>query len=119
AVFTNNDDGHRTARDLAAKDVKIAAVIDVRPDAKARGDYRLITGGMVAGSRGRLGLKSIEVQANGRSEWIECGALGVSGGWNPNVHLFSHHRGRPVWNEPLQAFLPGENGPLGLIPAGA
>ncbi|TIT88475.1 MAG: sarcosine oxidase subunit alpha, partial [Mesorhizobium sp.] len=54
-----------------------------------------------------------------RSEWIECGALGVSGGWNPNVHLFSHHRGRPVWNEPLQAFLPGENGPLGLIPAGA
>ncbi|TIO63843.1 MAG: sarcosine oxidase subunit alpha, partial [Mesorhizobium sp.] len=69
--------------------------------------------------RGRLGLKSIEVQANGRSEWIECGALGVSGGWNPNVHLFSHHRGRPIWNESLQAFLPGEDGPPGLIPAGA
>ncbi|RWI66751.1 sarcosine oxidase subunit alpha family protein [Mesorhizobium sp.] len=119
AVFTNNDDGHRTARDLAAKDVQIAAVIDARPEAKARGDYRLIAGGMVTGSRGRLGLKSIEVQANGRSEWIECGALGVSGGWNPNVHLFSHHRGRPVWNEPLQAFLPGEEGALGLIPAGA
>ncbi|MER9651792.1 sarcosine oxidase subunit alpha family protein [Mesorhizobium sp. M0199] len=119
AVFTNNDDGHRTARDLAAKDVQIAAVIDVRPGAKARGDYRLIAGGMVTGSRGRLGLKSIEVQANGRPEWIECGALGVSGGWNPNVHLFSQHCGRPVWNEPLQAFLPGEDGPLGLIPAGA
>ncbi|TIS09858.1 MAG: sarcosine oxidase subunit alpha, partial [Mesorhizobium sp.] len=119
AVFTNNDDGHRTARDLAAKDVQIAAVIDARPEAKARGDYRLIAGGMVTGSRGRLGLKSIEVQANGRSEWIECGALGVSGGWNPNVHLFSHHRGRPIWNESLQAFLPGEDGPPGLIPAGA
>ncbi|MER9533877.1 sarcosine oxidase subunit alpha family protein [Mesorhizobium sp. M0309] len=119
AVFTNNDDGHRTARDLAAKDVQIAAVIDARPEAKARGDYRLIAGGTMTGSRGRLGLKSIEVQANGRSEWIECGALGVSGGWNPNVHLFSHHRGRPVWNEPLQAFLPGEDGPPGLIPAGA
>ncbi|TIT62806.1 MAG: sarcosine oxidase subunit alpha family protein [Mesorhizobium sp.] len=119
AVFTNNDDGHHTARDLAAKGVQIAAVIDARPEAKARGDYRLIAGGMVTGSRGRLGLKSIEVQANGRSESIECGALGVSGGWNPNVHLFSHHRGRPVWNEPLQAFLPGEDGPVGLIPAGA
>ncbi|RVD19578.1 sarcosine oxidase subunit alpha family protein [Mesorhizobium sp. M7A.F.Ca.ET.027.02.1.1] len=119
AVFTNNDDGHHTARDLAAKGVQIAAVIDARPEAKARGDYRLIAGGMVTGSRGRLGLKSIKVQENGRSEWIECGALGVSGGWNPNVHLFSHHRGRPVWNEPLQAFLPGEEGALGLIPAGA
>lgn len=119
AVFTNNEDGHRTARDLAAKGVQIAAVIDVRPEAKARGDYRLIAGAMVTGSRGRLGLTSIEVQANGRSEWIDCGAVGVSGGWNPNVHLASHHRSRPTWNEQLQAFLPGENGPSGLLVAGA
>ncbi|MDX0321819.1 sarcosine oxidase subunit alpha family protein [Sinorhizobium meliloti] len=119
AVFTNNDDGHRTARDLAAKGVQIAAVIDVRPDVKPRGHYRLIAGGVVTGSRGRLGLTSIEIQANGRSEWIECGALGVSGGWNPNVHLASHHRGHPVWNERLQAFLPGKNGPPGLFAAGA
>ncbi|MER9832387.1 sarcosine oxidase subunit alpha family protein [Mesorhizobium sp. M0134] len=119
AVFTNNDDGHRTARDLAAKGVHIAALIDVRPEARASADYRVIAGGMVTGSRGRLGLTAIEVSANGRREWIECGALGVSGGWNPNVHLTSHHRGRPVWNEPLQGFLPGEDGPLGLLPAGA
>ncbi|MER9074252.1 sarcosine oxidase subunit alpha family protein [Mesorhizobium sp. M0904] len=119
AVFTNNDDGHRTARDLAAKGVHIAAVIDARLEARASADYRVIAGGMVTASRGRLGLTAIEVSANGRREWIECGALGVSGGWNPNVHLTSHHRGRPVWNEPLQAFLPGEDGPLGLISAGA
>ncbi|NMG41456.1 sarcosine oxidase subunit alpha family protein [Chelativorans sp. ZYF759] len=119
AVFTNNDDGHRTARDLAAKGIQIAAVIDVRPEAKARGDYRLIAEGMVTGSRGRLGLTAIEVQADGKSEWINCGALGVSGGWNPNVHLASHHRGRPIWSDDLQAFLPGEGGPSGLLPAGA
>ncbi|RWI18169.1 sarcosine oxidase subunit alpha family protein [Mesorhizobium sp.] len=118
-VFTNNDDGHRTARDLASKGVHVAAVIDARPEAGASGDYRVIRGGVVTGSRGRLGLTAIEIHANGRREWIECGALGVSGGWNPNVHLFSHHRGRPVWNKPLQAFLPGEDGPLGLVPAGA
>ncbi|MER9177455.1 sarcosine oxidase subunit alpha family protein [Mesorhizobium sp. M0955] len=119
AVFTNNDDGHRTARDLASKGVHVAAVIDARPEAGASGDYRVIRGGVVTDSRGRLGLTAIEIHANGRREWIECGALGVSGGWNPNVHLFSHHCGRPVWNEPLQAFLSGEDGPLGLIPAGA
>ncbi|RWI34125.1 MAG: sarcosine oxidase subunit alpha family protein [Mesorhizobium sp.] len=119
AVFTNNENGHRTACNLAAKGVDIAAVIDARPEAKARGDYRLIAGGVVTGSRGRLGLTSIEVQTKGRSEWIDCGALGVSGGWNPNVHLASHHRGQPTWNEQLQAFLPGENGPSGLRAAGA
>lgn len=119
AVFTNNDDGHRTAGDLAAKGVHVAAVIDVRRESRARGDYRVIPGGMVTGSRGRLGLTAIEVSANGRREWIECGALGVSGGWNPNVHLTSHHRGRPVWDEPLQAFLPGADGPAGLRPVGA
>ncbi|MER8628052.1 FAD-dependent oxidoreductase, partial [Mesorhizobium sp. M1143] len=119
AVFTNNEDGHRTARDLAAKGVQIAAVIDVRPEAKARGDYRLIAGGLVTGSRGRLGLTSIEVQANGRSERIDCGALGVAGGWSPNVHLASHHGGKPVWHEELLAFLPSVNGPSGLRAAGA
>ncbi|MER8524530.1 sarcosine oxidase subunit alpha family protein [Mesorhizobium sp. M1076] len=119
AVFTNNDDGHRTACDLASRGVHVAAVIDARPEAKARGDYRLIAGGMITGSRGRLGLTAIEVQANGKSKWIDCGALGVSGGWNPNVHLASHHRGRPVWNQPLQSFLPGKDGPSGLLAAGA
>ncbi|ESY12727.1 MULTISPECIES: sarcosine oxidase subunit alpha family protein [unclassified Mesorhizobium] len=119
AVFTNNDDGHRTAGDLAAKGVHVVAVIDARREARAWGDYRVIAGGMVTGSRGRLGLTAIEVSENGRREWIECGGLGVSGGWNPNVHLTSHHRGRPVWNEALQAFLPGADGPAGLLPVGA
>ena len=119
AIFTNNDDGHRTALDLAAKGIGIAGVIDSRPDAVAQGDYRLFAGGMVSNSRGRLGLTKIEVRHNGRSQWLDCGALAVSGGWNPNLHLSSHHRGRPVWDEAAQAFLPGPDGPPGLIVAGA
>ena len=118
-VFTNGDDGHRTALDLAARGVPVAAVIDTRADAVAQGDYRLIAGGMVSDSKGRLGLTSVEVTANGRREWINCAALGVSGGWNPNVHLASHHRGRPVWDAGSNAFLPGAGGPVGLVPAGA
>ena len=118
AIFTNNDDGHRTALDLAAKGVEIAAVIDPREGLRAQGDYPLIAG-VVSNARGRLGLTGIEVTAKGGSQWIDCGALGVSGGWNPNVHLASHHRGRPVWDQGLQAFLPGKDGPPGLISAGA
>ncbi len=50
---------------------------------------------------------------------IECGALGVSGGWNPNVHLTCHQRGRPDWNAELSAFVPGGALPPGMSVAGA
>ncbi|MFZ0097474.1 MAG: sarcosine oxidase subunit alpha family protein [Gemmobacter sp.] len=118
AVFTNNDDGHRSALDMAAKGVNVAAVIDARPDAKAFGDYRLIAGAHVTGSRGRLGLRSVQVAHDRGREWIDCGALGVAGGWNPNLQLASHQRGRPVWDDALHAFLPGDL-PTGMTVAGA
>lgn len=118
AIFTNNDDGHRTARDLAVKGIDIAAVIDSRADAP-KGEFRVIAGARVTGSRGRLALRRIEVRTDTSREWIDCGALGVAGGWNPNIQIASHHRGRPVWNAEAQAFLPGVGGPVGLICAGA
>ncbi|MER9371934.1 sarcosine oxidase subunit alpha family protein [Mesorhizobium sp. M0491] len=119
AIFTNNDDGHQTALDLLARGVEIAAVVDARADAQAKGQYRVISDAVVSGSKGRLGLQSIEVTRGGNTEWIACGALGVSGGWNPNVHLASHQRGRPVWNESQQTFLPPTELPGGMIVAGA
>ena len=120
AVFTNNDDGHRTATDLHAKGVSIAAVIDIRPDAPQSQHYEVIAGGQVINSRGRLGLKSIDIALPGGDiRRLSCGALGVSGGWNPNVHLTSHHRGRPEWMPKIAAFGPPAEGPAGLRIAGA
>ncbi|MES0169892.1 sarcosine oxidase subunit alpha family protein [Mesorhizobium sp. M0027] len=119
AIFTNNDDGHQTALDLLARGVEIAAVVDARADAQAKGQYRVISDAVVSGSKGRLGLQSIEVTRGGNTEWIACGALGVSGGWNPNVHLASHQRGRPVWNEAQQTFVPPTELPGGMIVSGA
>jgi sarcosine oxidase subunit alpha len=119
AIFTNGDDGHRTALDLVAKGVTIAAVIDTRADAKALGNYPLFAGAVVSDTKGRLGLTQIAVTRDGQTTWIEAGALGVAGGWNPNVHLASHHRGRPVWNESLQTFLPSLDAIPGMTVAGA
>lgn len=119
AIFTNNDDGHRTALDLMSKNVPILGVIDSRENAPRFGDYDLFAGSMVTGTKGRLGLKEIEITNGGTASWHRCAALGVSGGWNPNVHLASHHRGRPVWDDTLLSFVPGADGPAGLIPAGA
>ncbi|MGB1033375.1 MAG: glycine cleavage T C-terminal barrel domain-containing protein, partial [Primorskyibacter sp.] len=120
AVYTNNDDGHRTAADLHAKGVTIAAVIDSRPNAPTSTQYDVIAGGTVTQTSGRLGLRQIEVQTpTGGTRRLDVGALGVSGGWNPNVHLTCHQRGRPVWHDDIAAFVPGGTLPPGMTVAGA
>lgn len=120
AIFTNNDDGHRTAHDLAAKGVTVAAVIDTRADALKSEHFEVIPGATITNTQGRLGLTVIEVTlSTGQTRSISCGALGVSGGWNPNVHLASHQRGRPTWMPEISAFGPGATLPEGMHAAGA
>ncbi|WP_112311112.1 sarcosine oxidase subunit alpha family protein [Pseudogemmobacter bohemicus] len=119
AVFTNNDDGLRTASDLLAKGVRVAAVIDSRSDGPAFQGAEHLRGAVVTDALGRLGLSSIKVKlASGETRQIAAEALGVSGGWNPNVHLTCHQRGLPVWNAELAAFVPGTL-PVGMVVAGA
>jgi len=122
AVFTNNDDGHRTATDLLAAGIKVAAIIDTRTDAPTPTlqGVEVMAGAQVTDSAGRLGLKSVTVRlASGQSRRLTVGALGVAGGWNPNVALTCHQRGRPVWNDAIAAFVPGEDLPQGMQVAGA
>ena len=120
AVFTNNDDGLRTALDLQIKGIDVAAVIDSREGGTLLPGIRHLRGAEVIDTTGRLGLSSINVRtANGKIEIINATALGVSGGWNPNVNITSHHRSKPVWNEAIAAFVPGVDGPANLTIAGA
>ncbi|TVS00613.1 MAG: sarcosine oxidase subunit alpha, partial [Rhodobacteraceae bacterium] len=120
AVFTNNDDGHRTAADLIAKGVKVAALIDTRPDAPTVAGTELLAGAQVIDTTGRLGLTGITVKlANGQTRKLAVGALGVSGGWNPNVALTCHQRGRPAWDERIVGFVPAGDLPPGMTVAGA
>ena len=117
-LFTNNDDGWRTAADLARKGVSVAAVIDVRdrePVVEVPG-ARMPMGGRVTATRGRHGLKGITL-ATGERIALDC--LAVSGGWNPNVHLTCHHGGKPVWRNEIAAFVPGDRLPGGMTVAGA
>ncbi|MDB5664506.1 2Fe-2S iron-sulfur cluster-binding protein, partial [Cypionkella sp.] len=107
AVFTNNDDGLRTVADLKAKGLDVT-LIDAR-----KGDE-------VIDSAGRLGLKSITIRrANGQTETLHVTALGVSGGWNPNLNIASNHRGRPIWDDQIAAFIPAPESIAGLTCAGA
>ncbi|OIQ46302.1 MAG: sarcosine oxidase subunit alpha [Roseobacter sp. MedPE-SW] len=119
-VFANNDDAHQTARDLMAKGVEVPAVVDIRPDAPALEGAEVLAGAQIVDTKGRLGLTSVTVRlANGQIRVIACGALAMSGGWNPNLGLTCHQRGRPVWNEDIHAFVPGQGLPPGQSVAGA
>ena len=118
AVFTNNDDGWRTALDLSAKGIEIAAVIDVRnqPAPFELPAATIETGGRIVNASGRKGLKSLQL-TNGKTIQADC--LAVSGGWSPNVQLTCHQRGKPIWRDDIAAFGPGNDLPAGLTVAGA
>ncbi|MFN7051125.1 MAG: 2Fe-2S iron-sulfur cluster-binding protein, partial [Gemmobacter sp.] len=118
-VFCTNEDARRTARDLMAAGVKVAAIIDARPHASAVEDCPVYTGSVVTDTRGRKGLRSITVKHAGGEAVIETDCLAVSGGWNPTLHLTCHMNSRPLWNEALAAFVPSPGAVPGLQAAGA
>jgi sarcosine oxidase subunit alpha len=125
-VFANNDDAARTVADLAAAGVAVAALVEARaePSAEIRriaeaAGAPLLAGAAVTAVHGRLAVRGVTVtEASGRVQNFDCDLLAMSGGWNPTVHLTSHHGGKPVWDEAKAAFLPGKL-PPGMAVAGA
>ena len=117
SVYTNNDDGWRTAKDLIDNGVNVEAVIDSRkisPVMEVPG-ARTFMNTNVVNTKGRRAIKSIKL-SNGKT--INTDTLAVSGGWNPNLHLTCHHRGVPKYNENICSFVPGESAPEGMTVAG-
>ena len=119
-VFGNNDDAHRTARDLHAAGVTVAALVDSRGGAEV-GDvpYPVHLGAQVCGSSGRSGLKNVKVRKGGTEITIAADLLAMSGGWNPTVHLTCHMNGRPIWREDIAAFVPTPDAVPTMEAAGA
>lgn len=118
-IFANNDDARKTARDLMAAGVTVAAIVDARPDAATVEDCPVYAGAEVIGTKGRHALREITIRHRGGELRIETDCLGVSGGWNPMVHLTCHLNGRPVWDAGLAAFLPLPGAVPGMHAAGA
>ncbi len=120
AVFGNNDDAHRTARDLHAAGVTVAALIDSRTDIDiSAAPYPAYTGGRVVGTGGRLGLSEIRLHYLNGEKVVYADCLAMSGGWNPTVHLSCHLGGRPVWRPDIAAFVPAAGSVPGMVAAGA
>ncbi len=123
-VFTNNDDGWRTAADAANAGIAVEAVIDSRADARQRlaaaaPSARVFFGAKVLAVKGAQALHAIRiVDARGSTTTIACDGLAVGGGWNPSLHLTCHLGGKPQWRDDIAAFVP-QAMPAGMLVAGA
>ncbi|WP_137703101.1 sarcosine oxidase subunit alpha family protein [Marimonas lutisalis] len=118
AVFGNNDSAHRTAADLIAAGINVAALIDARPGAKTDLDVPFYHG-QVCGSEGRKGLEAVSIATQSGIEKVQADCLAVSGGWNPTLHIACHMNGRPAWDEKIVAFVPKPGMVPGLAAAGS
>jgi heterotetrameric sarcosine oxidase alpha subunit len=124
AVFTNGDDGWRTAADLRIAGVSVASVIDARaavtPDVVSlAGDAEVILGGQVMDARGGRALRYIDVRIpSGNHRTFAVDGLAVAGGWNPDIALATHLGSSPAWSEAKAAFVV-KKPPDGMAVAGA
>ncbi|QDY90031.1 sarcosine oxidase subunit alpha family protein [Arthrobacter sp. UKPF54-2] len=121
-ISTTNDSAYALAADLRAAGVKVAAVVDARPQltavasAAAEAGTRVLVGSAVANTAsgaadGRV--ESVTVRSinddgelTSGVEEIACDLLAVSGGWSPLVHLHSQRQGKLRWDDELAAFVP-------------
>jgi methylglutamate dehydrogenase subunit C len=123
AIYTNNDDGWRSARVARAHGLEVAAVLDSREELPAHlsrlaKDMPVIAGAQVTATAGSRSLRALTVRTRDGLQTVAADVLAMSGGWNPDLGLTSHHGARPAWNEEIAAFVPNAT-PTGLAAAGA
>ncbi|MGD0186855.1 MAG: sarcosine oxidase subunit alpha family protein [Roseiarcus sp.] len=119
-VATAHDSAYRAALDLAEAGCEIAMIADLRaeasgplPEAARRAGLRVEANAAIVGSYGSRRVTHALVAKRwgdgrpGKSEPVACDVVAMSGGWTPNVSLFSQSRGKVVFDEATQNFLPG------------
>ena len=117
-VVTACDEAYAAALELQEAGVFIASIADVRaPDdgpwaAKARAaGIPVLARAIVLGTGGRRRVNSIRLAqleaGEPGAQTQPCDLVLMCGGFTPSVHLFSQSRGKLLWDEGLQAFLPG------------
>ncbi|MEM7197308.1 MAG: 2Fe-2S iron-sulfur cluster-binding protein, partial [Pseudomonadota bacterium] len=126
AVYLNNLDGWRTVQQAQPHAKSVIAIVaddNIVSDARLKWaknhGVQVHFGGIAAIEGGKAGVNAISLRGlDGTITDIACDGLGLAGGWNPQVGLTCNHRGKPVWDEELLAFLPA-GCPPGVTVAGA
>ena len=114
-IVTAHDQAYQVVLELATAGIAVAAIVDTRNAARGplaeqarSAGLRIQSGATIVGTSGRLRVCSVDVALAGaeRSERIACDLVLMCGGFTPTIHLFSQSRGKPRFNQQLNAFLP-------------
>ncbi len=108
AVFTNNDSGYRTARDMKSHGMHVEVIVDSRDGAKADpGGVPVLRGRKIINVKGGKGVAGVELDGHSH---IQCDTLAMSGGWSPIVNLACHKGAKPRWDAAIAGFVPPDTG---------
>ena len=123
-IFTNNDSAYQTANFMFKSGLPIECVVDLREKINPYlqklmeiAEIPIYFGHAITDTSGWLRIKSIKVnkidsktnKIIGKTLNIDCDNLLVSGGWNPNVNLFSQSRGKLIYRDLDGCFIPNES----------
>ena len=120
-LLTTNDSAYADARLLQAAGATVT-VVDTRPGEPAGGSraqlarkdgITVLRGFVPVQAKGGAVVSAVLVRqmvddkASGETRELPCDALGMAGGWNPAIHLFSHSGGKARWDDAAVCFKPG------------
>ena len=116
-LTTNNDYAYKTAIELKQVGIDVPVVLDARassdgPLVKEAGalGIRILFGKCIGKVEGKRKVDAVGIcSVNGEGtieELISCNAVAVSGGWTPNVNLWSHCGGKLIWDGDLGFYRP-------------
>ncbi|MFJ6327348.1 MULTISPECIES: sarcosine oxidase subunit alpha family protein [unclassified Rhizobium] len=118
-VFSTNSSGYRTASDLEAAGLEVAAIVDTRASGDAwNGNAPVLRGACIIDALGTKQLRGVSIASGAGTQDINADALAMSGGWSPIIHLACHRGAKPIWSEKHGAFLAPERQD-GLLIAGS
>jgi sarcosine oxidase subunit alpha len=135
-IVTANMDGYRAALDFAAAGIRVAGIVDLRPqgeetalaDRVAAAQIAVRNGWAVYAAMPRAGLAGIAGAVvcplnpqgaldPGRSVTIDCDGIAMSVGWAGADGLLYQAGGRMTYSDELEQFIP-DILPAGVFPAG-
>ncbi len=109
-LFTNNDSVRDVAGDMQAAGIEVAAIVDTRlTDYRSDLDgIRVLPGHEITDVQGGRRVRRIiaSPRSGGPGVAIDCDLLGVSGGWDPSVGLWSQAGGGIAYSDGICAFVP-------------
>ncbi len=116
-ICTNNDDAYATAMVLHNNAVNVAMIADARSGLPAAAQPAIDAGirceknMLPAKAHGSAAVNGLSLQrVDGTfAEKVDCDCIAMSGGFSPDVNLFSQTGATPVWREDICGFVPDKS----------